>query len=132
MQADRRGANAVPVEKVRPPATTAACVGVVVPSRCSSGGWVGKPVADAEDGQNKSRRPRVRLDLLSDVLDVSVDRTLVRLEGHASDSIQQLRTSEHPARLPRHRGQQLKLSLRQIDAAAPDSGFHSRYVELDV
>src|SRR5260370_10736183 len=108
-----------------------ACVAAAVPSHSSSAGWICESVADAENRQNKTRRTRVRLDLSPDVLDVSVDRPLVRLECHPSHSVQQLPPREYPSRLPRHGSHHLKLRLVQIDASAGDSGFHPRYVKLN-
>src|SRR5215211_5222000 len=49
-----------------------------------------EPVADAVDRLNVARLPR-RLDLPAQVLDVRVDRALVRLERDAMDGVEQLR-----------------------------------------
>src|SRR5438105_4410287 len=101
-----RAGPSVRVGTVRPLATTAAGGPAVAPSRdrCSSLSRLGEAVADSEHGFD------VRLpDLLPDVLDVRVDRALVRLERNASHRIEQLRTREYPARLPGHQGHDLEL-----------------------
>src|SRR5258708_14321075 len=95
-----------------------ACVAAAVPSRSSSAGWIRESVPDAENRQNKTWRTRVRLALSPDVLDVSVDRPLVRLECHPSHRIQHLRPREDPARLPRHCTHTLKLGLGQLATPA--------------
>src|SRR5258708_33080266 len=105
-----------------------ACVAAAVPSHSSSAGWICESVADAENRQNKTRRTRVRLDLSPDVLDVSIDRPLVRLECDPMHRIQQLRPREYPARLPRHGSQRLKIGLVQIKASAGQPRFHPRDV----
>src|SRR2546421_3498354 len=64
-------------------------------------------------------------DLFPDVLDVRVDRALVRLEGNASHGVEQLRTGENPARLPRHQSHDLKLAFGQIDTAAAEARLHA-------
>src|SRR5687767_11617983 len=56
--------------------------------------FVGESVADAIDGLNVSGRAAVRLELPAQVLDVRVDRSFIRLEGHAANGFQQLRASE--------------------------------------
>src|SRR5438132_6815442 len=93
------GGPSVRVGTVRLPATMAAGGRAVVPSR-GLGSFFGRfseAVADAEH-----RLDVLLPDLLSDVLDVGVDRALVRLERNAADRVQQLRPYEYPARLPRH------------------------------
>ena len=73
-------------------------------------------VADAVDGEEVPRRARVGLDLAADVLDVGVDRPLVRLEGHAVDRVEQLRAREDAPGLARQRRQQLELGGGQLDS----------------
>src|SRR4029077_6126869 len=51
---------------------------------------VGHAVADSEDGLQALRCPRVVLDLAAQVLDMGVDRALVRLERDALDGREQL------------------------------------------
>src|SRR5438552_3158701 len=113
----------------RLPATTAAGGPALVSIRGPDSflGRFREPVADAE-----YRLDVLLPDLLPDVLDVRVDRALIRLERHAAHRVQKLSPGEDPARLPRHQGHDLKLALRQIDAAAADPRFHSRHIELDV
>ena len=61
-----------------------------------------------------------------------VDRALVRLECNPAHRVQQLRAREHAAGLPRHRGEQLKFRLCQVDADAAEPRIHPRHIELDV
>src|SRR2546422_4015209 len=123
-----RGDPIVLVEMARLPATTAAGgpASVSIRGPDSLLGRLREAVADAEH-----RLDVLLPDLLPDVLDMRVDRALVRLERDASHRVQQLRPREHPARLPRHQRHNLKFALRQIDAAAAESRFHPRHVELD-
>src|ERR1700730_10012458 len=88
-----------------PPATTGAA-GAAAGGLCATRlglapSWleVGEPVADPEGGQQVSRSPWIRLDLPAQVLDVGVDRSLVRVEGDAMNGVQQLRAREDPPRL---------------------------------
>src|SRR5438309_11430307 len=93
------GGPSVRVGTVRLRATTAGGDPAVVPSR-GLGSFFGRfseAVADAEH-----RLDVLLPDLLPDVLDVSVDRALVRLERNASDRVQQLCAGEHPAGLAGH------------------------------
>src|SRR5207302_2831221 len=112
-----RGDPSVRVGTARLQATTAGGGRAVVPSRGldSFFGRFSEAVADAEH-----RLDVLLADLLPDVLDVSVDRALVRLESHAPHRVQQLSSGEDSARLPRHQRHDLELALRQIDAAAAD------------
>src|SRR5437899_12355906 len=92
-----RAGPSVRVGTVRPQATTAAGGRAVVPSR-GLGSFFGRfceAVADAEH-----RLDVLLPDLLPDVLDVGIDRALVRLERDASDCVQQLSACVHPAGLP--------------------------------
>src|SRR6266851_9060235 len=113
---------------VRLPATTAAGGGTAM--RSSGGSLLdrlGEAVAHPE------HRLDVALpDLLPDVLDVGVDRALVRLESQAAHRVEQLGTREHSAWLARHQGHDLELALRQIDASAGDARLHPWHVQLDV
>src|SRR5205807_2141555 len=59
----------------------------------------GEAVTHAEHGLDV-----VRTDLAADVLDVRVDRALVRLDRHSSHRVEQLRSRKHPSRLARHQG----------------------------
>src|SRR5438128_5615200 len=113
-----RGDPIVLVEMARLPATTAAGGPVLVSIRGPDSflGRLGEAVADAEH-----RLDVLLPDLLPDVLDVRVDRALVRLERDAPHRVQQLRPREDPARLPRHQSHDLKLALGQIDAATGES-----------
>src|SRR5438094_7483493 len=123
-----RAGPSVRVGTVRPQATTAGDGRAVVPSR-GLGSFFGRfsdAVADAEH-----RLDVLLPNLLPDVLNVGVDRALVRLERNASDRVQQLRPREHTARLPRHQGHALELALRQIHAVAAESRLYARHVELD-
>ena len=88
--------------------------------RARQGARLGDAVADAVDGQDVARLARVRLELPAEVLDVRVDRPLVRLEGDAVDGVEQLRAGEDAARLAGHRGQQRELGRRQLDGRARD------------
>src|SRR5438874_8773639 len=108
-----RAGPSVRVGTVRPQATMAGGGRAVVPSR-GLGSFFGRfseTVADAEH-----RLDVLLPDLLPDVLDVGVDRALVRLERDASHGVQQLRARENTARLPSHQRHDLKLSFGQIDA----------------
>src|SRR2546430_17117101 len=110
MGADRsRGGPSAPAGTVRLPATTAGGGQAVDPSR-GLGSFFGRfseAVADAEH-----RLDVLLPDILPDVLDVGVDRALVRLERNATHRVQQLCACEDSARLPRHQGHDLKLALR--------------------
>src|SRR2546430_5001723 len=99
----------------------------VVPSAASSLSRLGEAIADAEDGLDV-----LLADLLADVLDVCVDRTLVRLKGNAAYRVQQLRSREHSTGLSGHRGHDLELALGQIDPAAGKSRLEARHVPLDI
>src|SRR5258708_10388404 len=91
-----------------PPATTVAAGPEAVPSAGSfRRRRLGEAVSDPENRQQIARGPRVGLDLAPDVLDVSVDSALIRLERHAAHRIQQLRAGEHPARFARPGSEQL-------------------------
>ncbi len=57
----------------------------------SSFGRLRETVTDSEHGEDVLRPAGPWLDLPPDVLDVGVDRPLVRLEGHAFDRVEQLR-----------------------------------------
>src|SRR5437879_6962667 len=123
-----RGGPSVRVGTVRLPATTAGGGRAVVPSR-GLGSFFGRFSESVDD-------PEYRLDvllpdLLPDVLDVGVDRALVRLERDASHCVQQLRARENTARLPSHQRHDLKLSFGQIDAVAAESRLHAGHVQLD-
>src|SRR5882672_10063948 len=110
MSAGRDGRpNGESEERARPRATMADAAGEVAPSRSSSLRRLGESVADTEDGEDESGRSRIGLDLLPHVLDVGVNRPLIRLEGDAADSVQELSACEHPARLARHRRHELEL-----------------------
>src|SRR6266566_8302808 len=106
MGADRsRDGPSVQVGTVRLPATTAGGGQALDPSR-ALGSFFGRfreAVADSEH-----RLDVLLPDLLPDVLDVRVDRALVRLERNASDRVQELRARENTARLPRHQSHDLK------------------------
>src|SRR5438874_13725180 len=94
-----RAGPSVRVGTVRPQATKAAGGTVLVPSP-GLGSFFGRfseAIADAEH-----RLDVLLPNLLPDVLDVCIDRALVRLEGDAPHRVQQLRPREHTARLPRH------------------------------
>src|SRR5690348_6745070 len=100
MRAGHAGPTCAEAATADPPATTADAG----PEAAPSGGSLrrrrfGEAVPDSENRQQVARRARVRLDLAADVLDVSVDGALVRLERHAAHGIQQLRAREHPAGL---------------------------------
>src|SRR6266576_3406140 len=103
---------------VRLPATRVGGGPAAGPSAASSRSRFGEPVADAEHGLDV-----LSTDLLADVLDVRVDRALVRLEGDTAYGVQELRPGEYAARLAGHRGHDLELALGQIDAAAAEAGF---------
>src|SRR5438105_2316936 len=90
-------------------------------------GRLGEAIAHAEH-----RLDVLLADLLADVLDVGVDRALVRLEGHTPHRIEQLGSREHAARLTRHQSHDLELALGQVDAAAGEAGLHPWHVQLDV
>src|SRR5207244_5392114 len=110
------------------PATTAAAGPEGAPSDGSfRRRWLGEAVPDAKNRQQVARRPRVGLDLAADVLDVGVDRALVRLERHAAHRIQQLRAREHAARLPRQGREPLKLGRGQITPPAAHARLHPRH-----
>src|SRR5205809_8139123 len=100
---------------------------VAGPSPASSRCRLGEAIADAEDGLDV-----LLSDLLADVLDVCVDRTLVRLKGNAAYGVQQLRSGEHSTGLSGHRGHDLELALGQIDPAAGKSRLEARHVQLDI
>src|SRR2546429_8457862 len=105
------GGPSVRVGTVRLPATTAGGGRAVVPSP-GLGSFFGRfseAVADPEH-----RLDVLLPDLLPDVLDVRIDRALVRLERNASDRVQQLCAREHPAGLPRYQRHDLQLSFGQI------------------
>ena len=83
---------------------------------------VPRPCGSPPRRRSAGRRGRVRvvLDLAADVLDVGVDRSLVRLERHALDGVEQLRPREDPPRLARELEQQPELGRREIDAPVGD------------
>src|SRR5438093_13226349 len=107
------------METARPPATTEVAAS---PLR-----RLGEAVADAEHSLDIAGA-----DLAADVLDVCVDRSLVRLECHASHGVQELGAREHPARLAGHRGNDLELALGQVDTAAGKPRLHPWDVQLHV
>src|SRR5437016_5873013 len=113
-----RAGPSVRMGTVRVQATTAGGGQAGVPSR-GPGSFFGRfseAVADA-----KHRLDVLLPDLVPDVLDVGVDRALIRLERNASDLVQQLRARHYTARLPRHLRHDLEFALRQIHAAAAES-----------
>ena len=89
----RRRATAVP-------GTPALIVGGAGPGRGhqSVAPIVGEAIADAVDGQHVARPARVGLELAAQVLDVRVDRPLVRLEGDPVQRVEELRPGEDAAR----------------------------------
>src|SRR5262245_39386999 len=93
---------------------------------------VREAIADAVHRQQVARRPRLRLELAANVLDVGVDRPLVRLEGDAVDRVEELGPGEDPAGLRRERRQQLELRGGEIDRTTGDVDPHPRQVERDV
>src|SRR5437867_12957325 len=105
----------------RPPATTTAGGSPAIhlsPTRASGPGRrppsrLGEPIAHAEDGLDVPGA-----DLAADVLDVRIDRTLVRLERHSAHGVQQLRSREHAPRLAGHRGGELELRPGEVRGAA--------------
>src|SRR2546421_13000957 len=100
---------------VRLPATTAGDGLAAVPSVASSRCRLGEAVADTEH-----RLDVLRSYLLADIFDVRVDRALVRLKRDPAHCVQQLRPSEHAARLAGHCGHDLELTLGQIHALAAE------------
>src|SRR5260370_21893183 len=111
--------------RARPPATTA--VFDTAARRASFRRGFGEAVAHPE------HRLDVALpDLLPDVLDVGVDRALIRLEGHAAHSVERLGAREDPARFACPQIDELELALRQIHTAATEARLHPRHVQLDV
>src|SRR5256885_12693969 len=115
------------------PATTAAAGREAAPSAGSfRRRRLGEAIPNPENRKQVARRPRVGLDLPADVLDVSVDSALVRLEGHAAHRIQQLRAGEHAARLARQGREQLKLGLGQIHPPAAKARLHPGQVERNL
>src|SRR5437016_11581795 len=103
-----RAGPSVQAGTARLPATTAGGGQAVVPSRAlgSFFGRFSEAVADAEH-----RLDVLLPDLLPDVLDVCIDRALVRLERNAPHRVQQLRPGEHPTGLAGHQRNDLKLAL---------------------
>jgi len=85
--------------------------------------------ADAVDREEITRSRWIGLELVADVLHVGVDGTLIRFERDSVHRIEKLRAREHSARLAGHRGDELELSRREVDAAVGDRGAHSRYVQ---
>ena len=77
--------------------------------RAASRALVREAVADAVDRQQVARRARVGLELAPDVLDVGVDRPLVRLERDAVDGVEELGPGEDPAGLGGERREELEL-----------------------
>ena len=61
---------------------------------------------------------RIGLELAAQVLDVAVDRPLVRLQAEAVDGIEQLAPGEDAARLAGQRRQELEFGRRQLDGPA--------------
>ena len=61
-----------------------------------------------------------------------VDGAFVRLESHAPHRIQKLCPGEDTSRLAGHGGEQLELSLRQLDGPASKARLHPAHVELDL
>src|SRR5687768_17272123 len=64
------------------------------------GSVFGEGIADAPDGPDVARLRGIGLDLIADVADVDVDRSLVLLEGVVvvPHQLQQLSARVHPAR----------------------------------
>src|SRR5918995_7283172 len=83
-------------------------------------------VADAVDRLHVAGLARLRLDLAAQVLDVGVDRPLIRLEGDAVQHVEQLSPREDASRLPGHRGQQLELAGGELYRPAVDGHTHAR------
>jgi len=75
----RGGASALglPAATARSLATTADGGAAAADSRDRSRLGVGEAIANAEDGLDVPRRPRVGLELAADVLDVGIDRPLI-------------------------------------------------------
>src|SRR5437879_8620205 len=124
-----RADPSAPAGTARLPATRAAGDPVLVPSP-GLGSFFGRfseAVADAEH-----RLDVLLPDLFPDVLDVCIDRALVRLERDASDCVQQLSACEHPAGLPCHQRDDLKLAFGQVHTATADPRLHAGQIELDV
>src|SRR4029079_9829275 len=86
--------------------------------RAASRALVREAVADAVDRQQVARRAWLGLELAPDVLDVGVDRPLVRLERDPVDGVEQLGAGEDPAGLGGERREELELRGRQLDRAA--------------
>src|SRR5439155_14690702 len=123
------GGPSVRVGTARLQATTAGGGRAVVPSR-GLGSFFGRfseAVADAEH-----RLDVLLPDLLPDVLDVCIDRALVRLERNAPHRVKQLRPGEDPAGLPRHQSHDLELALGQVHAPAAEPCFHPLHIQLNV
>src|ERR671937_479308 len=81
--------------------------------------WFGEPIADAEN-----RFDVRRADLAADVLDVRVDRPLIRFKRDSAHGVEELGAREHAARLARQQSHDLELAFRQVDAAAAESSLH--------
>ncbi len=79
-----------------------------------------------------ARRARIRLELAADVLDVGVDRALVRLEGDAVDLVQQLRAREDPPGLAGHGRQERELGGGQLHRLVASGDAHARHVQAQV
>src|ERR1700693_6307894 len=78
---------------------------------------VREAVSDAVGREQVVRRSWAWLDLSPDVLDVRIDRSLIRFEGDAADRAQQLRAGEDPSGLARHGCEQLEFGAGEIDGA---------------
>src|SRR5687767_9785051 len=83
---------------------------------------VGKPIADAVDGLDEPRRPSLVAQLPSQILDVAVDRSLVRVERDPVNGVEELAAGEHAARLTDERYKDLELRWR--DPFGTSTGDH--------
>ena len=92
----------------------------------------GQRVADAVDRQHVAGSGHVRLELAAQVLDVPVDRPLVRLQAEAVDRVEQLPAREHAPGLAREGGEELELGRRQGDGPATHGDPMPPQVELEV
>src|ERR1700737_3122033 len=121
---------------VRPAATTVAVRDLATragPTRAPSSPGGSRPrvresVSDAKHRQQVPGIVRVGFDLPPQVLDVRVDRALVRLKSDASNRAEKLRAAEDTAWLARHRGQQLELGRGEVDAPPGDGKLQARQV----
>src|SRR5204863_604833 len=115
----------------RSPATTAAA-DARSPTVRRSLVQIREAVADPVDRKQIARSRGIRLQLVPDVLDVRVDRALVRFECHAVHGIEELRPREDPTRFARHRGYELELRRRQLDDAVADRRAHPWHIEREI